>query len=176
MTAGGQALVEQLRREGVQIIFGIPGVQLDWAVDALCDAVSDIQFIVPRHEQAVSYMADGYARESGKIGVCCATSGPGTTNLITGIACAHDSSVPLLVISGLPALPSFGKGALQEPSSNGVNAFAMFDHCTNYNAMVSHVSQFERKLVNALMTAHQPPERCEQFRIRRGLGHARASA
>ena len=68
MTTGGQALVEQLRREGVEIVFGIPGVQLDWAVDALCDA-TDIRFIVPRHEQATSYMADGYARTTGKEGV-----------------------------------------------------------------------------------------------------------
>lgn len=102
-------------------------------------------------------MADGYARETGRLGVCCATSGPGSTNMITGVACAHDNNVPLLAISGLPILSSFGRGALQESSSTGVNAFAMFDHCTRYNAMVSHVSQFERKLTNALMKAHHAP-------------------
>ena len=63
----------------------------------------------------------------------------------------------LLAISGLPILSSFGRGALQESSSTGVNAFAMFDHCTRYNAMVSHTGQFERKLTNALMKAHHTP-------------------
>lgn len=152
-------LVCYLEQIGVEYVFGIPGGAIEPLYNAIARSTrrGGLRHVLARHEAGAAYMADGYARESGKIGVCCATSGPGTTNLITGIACAHDNSVPLLVISGLPALPSFGKGALQEPSSNGVNAFAMFDHCTNYNAMVTHASQFERKLVNALMTAHQPP-------------------
>jgi acetolactate synthase-1/2/3 large subunit len=152
-------LVSYLEQIGVEYIFGIPGGAIEPLYNAIARSTrrGGIRHILARHEAGAAYMADGYARESGKIGVCCATSGPGTTNLITGVACAHDNNVPLLIISGLPALPSFGRGALQEPSGNGVNAFAMFDHCTRYNAMVSHASQFERKLVNALMTAHQTP-------------------
>lgn len=152
-------LISYLEQIGVEYVFGIPGGAIEPLYNAIARSTrrGGIRHILARHETGAAYMADGYARESGKIGVCCATSGPGTTNLITGIACAHDNNVPLLAISGLPALPSFGRGALQEPASNGVNAFAMFDHCTRYNAMVSHASQFERKLVNALMAAHRTP-------------------
>jgi acetolactate synthase-1/2/3 large subunit len=110
MTTGGQALVEQLRREGVRIIFGIPGVQLDWAVDALCDAVSDIQFIVPRHEQAVSYMADGYARTSGKEGVCMMVPGPGMLNALAGLATSWACNARVLFIAGQIPSHTIGKG------------------------------------------------------------------
>ena len=109
MTTGGQALVEQLRREGVRIIFGIPGVQLDWAVDALCDA-SDIQFLVPRHEQAVSYMADGYARTTGKEGVCIMVPGPGMLNALAGLATSWACNARVLFIAGQIPSPTIGKG------------------------------------------------------------------
>lgn len=152
-------LVAYLEQIGVEYVFGVPG----GAIEPLYNAIArsqrrgGIRSIVARHEAGAAFMADGYARETGRLGVCCATSGPGSTNMITGVACAHDNNVPLLAISGLPALPSFGRGALQESSSTGVNAFAMFDHCTRYNAMVSHPGQFERKIVNALMSAHLSP-------------------
>ncbi|MES2255318.1 MAG: thiamine pyrophosphate-dependent enzyme [Pseudomonadota bacterium] len=110
MTTGGQALVEQLRREGVRIIFGIPGVQLDWAVDALCDAAPDIQFVVPRHEQAVSYMADGYARTSGKEGVCMMVPGPGMLNALAGLATSWACNARVLFIAGQIPSPTIGKG------------------------------------------------------------------
>lgn len=71
-------------------------------------------------------MADGYTRNSGKLGVCCATTGPGTTNLITGVASAYENNIPLLVISAQTSLSSFGKGALQESSCTGVNKIGMF--------------------------------------------------
>lgn len=152
-------LISYLEQIGVEYVFGIPGGAIEPLYNAIAKSTrrGGIRHILARHEAGAAYMADGYARESGRIGVCCATSGPGTTNMITGIASARDNNIPLLAISGLPALPSFGRGALQEPAGNGVNAFAMFDHCTRYNAMVSHASQFERKLVNALMTAHEKP-------------------
>ena len=110
MTTGGQALVEQLRREGVEIVFGIPGVQLDWAVDALCDAASDIQFIVPRHEQATSYMADGYARTTGKEGVCMVVPGPGMLNALAGLATSWACNARVLFIAGQIPSPTIGKG------------------------------------------------------------------
>lgn len=109
MTTGGQALVEQLRREGVEIVFGIPGVQLDWAVDALCDA-PDIRFIVPRHEQATSYMADGYARTTGKEGVCMVVPGPGMLNALAGLATSWACNARVLFIAGQIPLPTIGKG------------------------------------------------------------------
>lgn len=109
MTTGGQALVEQLRREGVEIVFGIPGVQLDWAVDALCDA-PDIRFIVPRHEQATSYMADGYARTTGKEGVCMVVPGPGMLNALAGLATSWACNARVLFIAGQIPSPTIGKG------------------------------------------------------------------
>ncbi|MDD2914770.1 MAG: thiamine pyrophosphate-binding protein [Gallionella sp.] len=152
-------LVAYLEQIGVEYVFGVPGGAIEPLFNAMARSQrrGGLRPIVARHEAGAAFMADGYARETGRLGVCCATSGPGSTNLITGVACAHDNNVPLLAISGLPVLSSFGKGALQESSNTGVNAFAMFDHCTRYNAMVSHPGHFERKLANALMTAHQAP-------------------
>ncbi len=155
----GDLLVAYLEQIGVEYVFGVPGGAIEPLFNAMArsERRGGLRVIVARHEAGAAYMADGYARETGKLGVCCTTSGPGSTNMITGVACAHDNNVPLLAISGLPVLSSFGRGALQESSSTGVNAFAMFDHCTSYNVMVSHTSQFERKLCNALMKAHQAP-------------------
>lgn len=152
-------LVTYLEQIGVEYVFGVPGGAIEPLFNAMARSQrrGGLRPIVARHEAGAAFMADGYARETGRLGVCCATSGPGSTNLITGVACAHDNNVPLLAISGLPPLPSFGRGALQESSSTGVNAFGMFSHCTRYNAMISHPDQFERKLANALMTAHQAP-------------------
>jgi acetolactate synthase-1/2/3 large subunit len=152
-------LVAYLEQIGVEYVFGVPGGAIEPLFNAMARSRrrGGLRPVVARHEAGAAFMADGYARETGRLGVCCATSGPGSTNLITGVACARDNNIPLLAISGLPALPSFGRGALQESTSTGVNAFAMFHHCSRYNTMVSHPNQFERKLANALMTAHQAP-------------------
>lgn len=107
---GGQALVGQLRREGVDTVFGIPGVQLDWAVDALCEAADHIRFIVPRHEQATSYMADGYARTTGREGVCMMVPGPGMLNALAGLSTAWACNSRVLFISGQIPSPTIGKG------------------------------------------------------------------
>ncbi|MEM1811655.1 MAG: thiamine pyrophosphate-binding protein, partial [Candidatus Nezhaarchaeales archaeon] len=91
LISGAEAIVRSLKREGVKVIFGIPGGAVLPLYDALYD--SDIRHILGRHEQCVAHMADGYARASGKPGVCIATSGPGATNLVTGLATAYmDSS------------------------------------------------------------------------------------
>ncbi|MDD2866691.1 MAG: thiamine pyrophosphate-binding protein, partial [Candidatus Omnitrophica bacterium] len=88
---GAQILIECLRREGVEVIFGYPGGQILQTFDALYD-VKDIKFILTRHEQGAAHAADGYARATGKVGVCISTSGPGATNLVTGIANAFMDS------------------------------------------------------------------------------------
>jgi acetolactate synthase-1/2/3 large subunit len=103
-------------------------------------------------------MADGYARETGRLGVCLSTSGPGATNLITGVACAYSNHVPILAITGQPALPSFGRGALQESTCTGVNIVAMFGHCTRYNSLVSHADQVETKVIQAILRALSSPQ------------------
>lgn len=107
---GGQALVEQLIREGVTDVFGIPGVQLDWAVEALRQEAERIRFVVPRHEQATSYMADGYARTTGREGVCMMVPGPGMLNALAGLSTAYACNSRVLFISGQIPSHTIGKG------------------------------------------------------------------
>lgn len=100
MISGGEALARQLQREGVKQIFTVPGVQLDWAFDGLHRIGRSIATTVPRHEQATSYMADGYARSSGQPGVCMMVPGPGLLNAMAGLSTAYACSSPVLCISG----------------------------------------------------------------------------
>ncbi len=109
--------------------------------------------ILARHEAGAVAMADGYARKTGKLGVCCATSGPGTTNLITGIACAYSNQIPVLIITAQSALTHFGRGALQESADDGVDTVAMLKHCTRYSSLVSHQQQLMPKLFKAVSIA-----------------------
>lgn len=106
---GGEALVETIRAHDTDTVFLIPGIQLDWAVDALgqCD---DIRLIIPRHEQSVSYMADGYARVSGKVGVGMVVPGPGVLNAGAGLATAYACNSPVLMVVGHIHANSVGKG------------------------------------------------------------------
>ena len=97
---GGEALVQQLVLEGATHVFGIPGVQLDWAVDALRKSENSIRYMVPRHEQATSYMADGFARTTGKPGVCMVVPGPGILNAAAGLATAYACNARVLCIAG----------------------------------------------------------------------------
>ncbi|MCP3446097.1 thiamine pyrophosphate-dependent enzyme [Bradyrhizobium sp. CCGUVB14] len=97
---GGDALANQLVREGVKHVFGVPGVQLDWAVDGLRKVADRIRYIVPRHEQATSYMADGYARTSRSAGVCMVVPGPGLLNAMAGLSTAYACSSRVVCISG----------------------------------------------------------------------------
>ncbi len=107
---GGQALVGQLVREGVRDVFGVPGVQLDWAVDALCERAADIRFIVPRHEQAVTYMADGYARSGNRAGVGMVVPGPGMLNALAGLATAYACNSRVLLVAAQIPLAQIGQG------------------------------------------------------------------
>ena len=92
--------------------------------------------VVARHETGAAFMADGYARSTGRLGVCCSTTGPGATNLLTGVANAYVDRVPMLVITPQTALPSFGQGGFQESSSDLVDVVSIFDHCTLYSSLV----------------------------------------
>jgi acetolactate synthase-1/2/3 large subunit len=152
-------IVSYLEALGVEYVFGVPGGAIEPLYNALAVSArrGGPRPVLARHEAGAAFMADGYARETGRLGVCCATSGPGATNLLTGVACAFDNSVPLLAITGQPSLPLFGKRALQESACTGVNTVGMLQHCTRYNTLVSHVDQLENKLVSALMRASQPP-------------------
>jgi acetolactate synthase I/II/III large subunit len=122
---GGEALVAQLVHEGVTDVFGIPGVQLDWATDALRRARDKIHYYVPRHEQTASYMADGYARTTGKVGVCMVVPGPGVLNASAGLATAYACNSRVLCIAGQIRAHGIGHtyGFLHEiPDQSGVLA------------------------------------------------------
>src|SRR5256885_14870529 len=110
---GAQTLVEALRREGVEVLFGHPGGASLPIYDALYDA-QDIHHILVRHEQVAAHAAVGYARASGRVGVCTATSGPGATNLITGLTDAMMDSVPVVAITGQVPRPVIGNDARSE--------------------------------------------------------------
>lgn len=152
-------LILYLEQLGIEYIFGVPGGAIEPLYNAMGRSArrGGLRHILARHEAGAAFMADGYARETGKVGVCCATSGPGATNLITGVAGAYDNNIPMLVITGQPALPSFGKNPLQDSSCTGVNILSMFRHCTRYNSLISHPKQMEPKLIAALQKATRTP-------------------
>ena len=152
-------LVAYLEQIGVEYVFGVPGGAIEPLYNALARSArrGGPRPVVARHETGAAFMADGYARETGRIGVCCATSGPGATNLITGVACAYENEIPMLVITGQPSLHLLGRGAMQESAGmGGIDTVAMFRTCTRYSALVSHPDQLERQLTNALLAAYQP--------------------
>jgi len=152
-------LIDYLEQLSVEYVFGIPGGAIEPLYNSL--AKSEQRYgpkaIVSRHETSAAFMASGYHLLTGKLGVCCATTGPGATNLITGIACAAANNTPILAITAQTALNTFGNSAFQESSCTGINTVGMFEHCTKYNTLVSHIDQFERKLSTAVMKAFQPP-------------------
>ena len=165
----GDLLIAYLKQLSIKYIFGVPGGAIEPLYNALArqaryDEENNIpedqrgpRAVIARHETDAAFMAEGYARASGKMGVCCATTGPGATNMITGVASAYENRVPLLVITAQTALANFGRGALQESSCTGVDTVSMFRHCTRYNTLVSHKEQFEHKLSAAILSTRQSP-------------------
>ena len=120
--SGGFALIDSLKRHGVEHIFGYPGGAILPIYDDLYkdEASGGIKHILVRHEQGASHAADGYARATGKVGICFGTSGPGATNLVTGIATAHMDSVPMIVITGQVSRAAIGTDAFQETDIYGI--------------------------------------------------------
>jgi acetolactate synthase I/II/III large subunit len=116
---GADILLECLTGQGVEVIFGYPGSAVIDIFDKLHQN-SKIKFILVRHEQAAVHAADGYARSTGKPGVCLATSGPGATNLVTGIATAHADSIPLVIITGQVSTSLLGRDSFQEVDIIGI--------------------------------------------------------
>ncbi len=129
-------LTQYLQGEGVTAIFGIPGGPLMPLYEALFDDNQKIRPIITKHEEGAAFMADGYARVSGRLGVCCTTTGPGATNALTGIACAHIDSVPIMVISAQISIAAFGKGAAQESSPQGVDIVSLYKTVTKASLML----------------------------------------
>ncbi len=144
-----ELIVRYLQKLGVTHIFGVPGAHILPVFDRLYD--SNIQTILTKHEQGAAFMASGYARCSGKIGACIATTGPGATNLVTGIANAFMNATPILAITGETPTYSFGKGALQESSGDGtaVNQNDIFRGVTRYNKIVQRTDYLPQVLRSA---------------------------
>ena len=117
---GARILVEELIHQGVEVIFGYPGGAVLNIYDELYLASDRIRHVLSAHEQGAAHAADGYARASGKTGVVLATSGPGATNLVTGIANAYLDSVPMVAITGNVAVSSLGKDSFQEVDIVGI--------------------------------------------------------
>ena len=153
----GDLLLLYLEQLGVEYVFGIPGGAIEPFYNALArsERRGGPRAVIARHETGAAFMAHGYFSHSGKLGVCCSTTGPGATNLLTGVASAYENHIPLLVITAQTALSKFGHGAFQESSDTSVNTLGMFQYCTKYNTLISHPGQFERKIYAAVATALQ---------------------
>ncbi|MET1253630.1 thiamine pyrophosphate-binding protein [Aliikangiella maris] len=151
-------IIEYLNLLGVEYVFGVPGGAIEPFYNALARYKNKgPKIIVARHEAGAAFMAEGYARETGKIGVCCATTGPGATNLLTGVASAYADNIPILVITAQTPLPKFGRNALQESSCTAIDTVGIFRHCTRYNTLVSHTEQLTAKLISAITAAYRVP-------------------
>ena len=152
---GSEILIECLKEQGVDTVFGYPGGSVLNIYDALYKHRDEIKHYLTSHEQGASHAADGYARSTGKVGVCIATSGPGATNLVTGIATAYMDSVPLVAITGNVALPYLGKDSFQEIDITGVTM-----PITKHNFLVKDVTKLAstiRKAFNIAMSGRPGP-------------------
>jgi acetolactate synthase-1/2/3 large subunit len=146
MKTGAKILVESLQREGVEIIFGYPGGVVLPIYDELYD--SSLRHILVRHEQAAAHAADGYARASGRVGVCLATSGPGACNLVTGIATAYMDSIPIVALTGQVPTSLLGNDAFQESDITGITM-----PITKHNYLVKNTADLGRVVKEAFYIA-----------------------
>ena len=145
--SGAEILVQALVDEGVEYVFGYPGGSVLHIYDALFKQ-ERVKHILVRHEQGASHAADGYARATGKCGVCLVTSGPGATNAVTGIATAYMDSIPLVVISGQVPTPVIGSDAFQEVDTVGITR-----PCVKHNFLVKDVHKLAETLAKAFYIA-----------------------
>ena len=146
MKTGAKLLIESLQREGTDTLFGYPGGSVLPIYDELYD--SPLRHILVRHEQAAAHAADGYARASGRVGVCLATSGPGACNLVTGIATAYMDSVPIVAITGQVPTTMLGNDAFQESDIQGITM-----PITKHNYLVKDTSDIPRVIKEAFYIA-----------------------
>ncbi len=144
--SGARIVVESLKKEGVQIVFGYPGGQVLPLFDALYDG--GLNFMLTRHEQAAAHAADGFARATGKVGVCIATSGPGATNLVTGIATAYMDSIPMVAITGQVKTFLIGNDAFQEADITGITR-----PITKHNYLVKNIEDLSQIIKEAFHIA-----------------------
>ena len=144
---GARILLECLKSEGVDTVFGYPGGTVINIYDELFN-FKEIRHILPRHEQAGTHAADGYARATGRVGVCIATSGPGATNTVTGIATAYMDSIPMVIITGQVPTPLIGNDAFQEVDIIGITR-----PCTKHSFLVRDVKELASIIKKAFYIA-----------------------
>ena len=145
---GAEIVVECLKEQGVDTVFGYPGGAILNVYDALYKHRSEIRHILTSHEQGASHAADGYARATGKVGVCLATSGPGATNLVTGIATAYMDSIPIVAITCNVGVPLLGKDSFQEIDITGITM-----PITKHNFIVKDVAKLAETIRKAFRIA-----------------------
>ena len=145
---GAEILIECLKEQGVDTVFGYPGGAILNVYDELYKHSNEIRHILTSHEQGASHAADGYARATGKVGVCFATSGPGATNLVTGIATAFMDSIPIVAITCNVGVPLLGKDSFQEIDITGITM-----PITKYNFIVKNVNDLAKTIRKAFEIA-----------------------
>src|SRR6266404_175985 len=143
---GAQIVLECLTREKVEVIFGYPGGVTLPFYDAIYD--SPIKHVLVRHEQNAAFAAQGYSRATGKVGVCCATSGPGATNLVTGLVDAMMDSIPIVAITGQVSSKLIGSDAFQEADTFGITR-----SCTKHNFLVKTLADLPQAIHEAFHIA-----------------------
>ena len=147
---GSEIVIECLKEQGVDTVFGYPGGTILNVYDALYKHSSEINHILTSHEQGAAHAADGYARATGKVGVCMATSGPGATNLVTGIATAYMDSIPMVAITANVAVPLLGRDSFQEIDIAGVTM-----PITKHNYIVKDVTKLAQTIRDAFRIAKE---------------------
>lgn len=148
LLSGAEITIQALIDEGVEFVFGYPGGAVLHIYDALFRREDQIKHILVRHEQGATHAADGYARATGKCGVCLVTSGPGATNAVTGIATAYMDSIPMVVITGQVPTPVIGSDAFQEVDTVGITR-----PCVKHNFLVKDVSRLAETIRKAFFIA-----------------------
>lgn len=147
---GAEIVIECLKEQGVDTVFGFPGGAVLNIYDALYKAQNEIRHILTSHEQGASHAADGYARAIGKVGVCIATSGPGATNLVTGLATAYMDSVPMVAITGQVATSLLGRDSFQEVDITGITM-----PITKHNYIVKDINKLAGIIREAFVIAKE---------------------
>lgn len=150
LLTGAEILIKSLLDEGVETIFGYPGGAVLNIYDELYKYKDKIRHVLTCHEQGASHAADGYARATGKVGVCLATSGPGATNLVTGIATAYMDSIPMVAITGNVAKPLLGKDSFQEVDITGITM-----PITKHNYIVRDINELQDVIREAFYIAQE---------------------
>jgi acetolactate synthase-1/2/3 large subunit len=160
-----QLLLRYLALEGVDTLFGIPGAAVMHLLAELKNQRSTFRYVIARQETGAAYIADGYARVSGKLGVVLVTSGPGATNALTGTMNAQNSGVPLLTITGEVAEQYFGMGYLQEGTDANLNIDAVYGNASGYSVIVTNASNFQTLFTQALRDALGLPHRAAHISL-----------